>query len=513
MAVRPLNPARVSPATATLYTALSDGNWHTNADLITATAEFYAEREPDKARDNGRRVRRKSLANNVPVDDAELIMSGAKDHARNLLMIGVRSGRLEREGDRHRLTPETLVVWNDPATAAALTNRTPKKTTTKRTPRAESTSPDVEDTPTPAAEDTPTSTKRRRTSAPLIFAGITEAEGFAAAPLKHGSRVHFRTSYLPIPLDEFRRDLPADCDVTFDESEGLYRVGCPHGTGDEMRTFITDWCEARNIETQGMRPEHNVYRRDLKELDPAFLSDLCEHYERYSRGRLKKHITTLQFHFTDPHDLTQQVFEWVLEAIARYDDTKSVPFGAFLSERLSKWVHDLNRSKYGRPATDAELKQQRATQQFVTAHGRKPTEAELAAALNMPIAAFRKSAGVVAALQGIRNMQTLDTPDGAPEIRVTDDSYAEDRIMEDETTSLLSAVLTSACTPDATARTTKEKTNPNLLGWVAMYESLWGGMNKTEVSAHLSTSIRNMNQHTEKVQNRMKERRADLASH
>src|SRR3712207_7223624 len=53
-------------------------------------------------------------------------------------------------------------------------------------------------------------------------------------------------------------------------------------------------------------------------------------------------------------DLAQQVSEWVLKAVSQYDESKGVPFGAFLATQLSKWVHDLGRNAHGRTAARSE---------------------------------------------------------------------------------------------------------------------------------------------------------------
>ena len=42
----------------------------------------------------------------------------------------------------------------------------------------------------------------------------------------------------------------------------------------------------------------------------------------------------------------------MLKAVSHYDETKGVPFGAFLATQLSKWVHDLGRNAHGRTAAE-----------------------------------------------------------------------------------------------------------------------------------------------------------------
>lgn len=513
-----LNPEKMTPLTIALFDRLSDGDWHDNQDLIAYGAQLAIASERDEALKNGRRVCRKSLASGKNISDERLIESGAKDMVRNRLMIAVRGSRLERTKTHHRMVEETRLTWVAvrPATTSHRLHLVSDEATTVDVPAQPQ--PAVlslvtaqnavsNDTISDASDELEgngkKTRKRRHSTADLVFGGIPEAEGWLSAPLILKSRVHFHTEFgAPLDLNAFRAFLPADCEVSFDEGTGLYRVDCDHGTGTQIRDLIRDWCEDHGIKTKSLRAEHNLRRRTLSALDPTFLSDLCIHYAKYSQGRQRRHSTTLQFHFTDPDDLRQQIFEWVLEAVSRYDETSGVPFGAFLSEKISCWVHDLNRTKYGRILSDTELKYQRALQTFVTEHGRKPTDAELAAAMGQDISAFRKNAQVVATLQGLRNIGTLDVAPGENEVHLPDDEFSDDRYSNELQQSLLSQIMTTSCDVDKTARG-KLKEMPNVLGWVAWYEQTWGGKNKTELSTGLATSMRNMNEYTDRVRARM----------
>jgi hypothetical protein len=509
-----LNPEKMTPLTVALFDRMSDGDWHDNQDLITYGAALAVESDRDEALKNGRRVCRKSLASGKDISEERLIESGAKDMVRNRLMIAVRGSRLERTKTHHRMGEETRLAWASirPAASAQrfrIITDQPAETTSAPTSAARSTAAlslvadhndDTVSTDPTAEKKT---RKRRNNTAELVFGGIPEAEGWVSAPLVLKSRVHFHTEYgVPLDLDAFREFLPTDCEVSFDEGTGLYRVDCDHGTGTQIRDLIRDWCDTNGVKTKSLRAEHNLRRRTLTALDPTFLSDLCIHYAKYSQGRQRRHSTTLQFHFTDPDDLRQQIFEWVLEAVCRYDENSGVPFGAFLSEKISCWVHDLNRNKYGRILSDTELKYQRALQTFVTDNGRKPTETELAAAMGQEIGTFRKNAQVVATLQGLRNIGTLDVAPGESEVHLPDDEFSDDRYSDELQQSLLSQIMTTSCDVDKTARG-KLKEMPNVLGWVAWYEQTWGGKNKTELSTGLSTSMRNMNEYTDRVRVRM----------
>ncbi|MCO7222135.1 flagellar biosynthesis protein FliA [Klenkia sp. PcliD-1-E] len=350
----------------------------------------------------------------------------------------------------------------------------------------------------------------RRSSAPLVFGGITEDEAWASTPITLRDRVHFRTER-ELPMAEFRAALPDAVTVTLDEGEGLYRVDGDAGQAAELSALVKNWCAVHGYRTVGLRAESGVRRRAPRDLPPQFLADLCRHYGPVSLKRLQRNMSTIRLHIPDNDDVVQQVSEWVLKAVAQYDETKGVPFGAFLATQLSKWVHDLGRAAFGRTATDTENKQQKAIAAFVAEHQRRPTERELAELLGQSVAVLRKNAQSVATLNGLRNLQSLDgVPDGADHL-LPDTAQAPDEILGEAEQTLLSHALTAACAPDVTARPDQRAGQPNVLGWVTWYLTTWGGQTKTQLSADLGTSVRNMNVHADRAERVLKDRLMELA--
>ncbi|GAA4749113.1 hypothetical protein GCM10023328_34620 [Modestobacter marinus] len=348
-----------------------------------------------------------------------------------------------------------------------------------------------------------------RTREPLVFGGLTEAEGWALAPITPRDRVHFRTDR-ELPLTDFRAALPAEVEVTYDEGDGLYRVDGETGTAESLAGLIRAWCAAGGYATVGLRPETGVRRRAPRDLPAAFLDGLCRHYCRVSLKRLQRNMSTIRLHLPDNDDVDQQVAEWVLKAVSQYDETKSVPFGAFLATQLSKWVHDLGRNAYGRTAADTENKQQKAVAAFTAEHQRRPSEKELAAYMGQSVATLRRNSQTVATLNGLRNLQSLDGGADTVEFVVPDSAEVPDEIMGEAEQSLLSHALTAACAPDPTARRDQRAAQPNVLGWATWYLTTWGGQTKTQLSADLGTSVRNMNVHADRAEKALKERLTEL---
>jgi hypothetical protein len=357
---------------------------------------------------------------------------------------------------------------------------------------------------------TPPATLEERRREPLVFGGIPEAEGWALAPITPRDRVHFRTDR-ELPLATFRAALPAGVTVTYDEGDGLYRVDGATGSAESLAALIRSWCAEAGYGTVGLRPETDVRRRAPRDLPPAFLDDLCRHYCRVSLKRLQRNMSTIRLHLPDNDDIDQQVAEWVLKAVSHYDEAKGVPFGAFLATQLSKWVHDLGRNAYGRTAADTENKQQKAVA-FTAEHQRRPSEKELAAYMGQSVATLRRNSQTVATLNGLRNLQSLDGGADAVEFVVPDSAEVPDEIMGEAEQTLLSHALTAACAPDPTARRDQRAAQPNVLGWATWYLTTWGGVTKTQLSADLGTSVRNMNVHADRAERALKDRLAELAS-
>ncbi|WP_235928156.1 flagellar biosynthesis protein FliA [Goekera deserti] len=345
---------------------------------------------------------------------------------------------------------------------------------------------------------------------PLRFGGLTEDEGWALAPITTLDRVHFRVDH-ELPLAAFRAELPAGVTVTYDEGDGLYRVDGAPGQARLLAELVRSWCAVHGRRTIGLRPEPDVRRRQPRDLPPAFLEDLCRHYGPISLKRLQRNMSTIRLHLPDSDDIGQQVYEWILKAVGVYDEGKGVPFGAFLATQLSKWVHDLGRSAYGRTATDTENKQQKAIAAFITEHQRRPSERELAAFTGQSVDALRRNAQTVATLTGLRNLQSLDAAPEMTEGLMPDRAQASDDILGEAEQTLLSHALTAACAPDPTVRKDQRASLPNVLGWVTWYETTWAGKTKTQLAAELTTSVRNMNVHADRVQVAMRSRLEELA--
>jgi len=341
-----------------------------------------------------------------------------------------------------------------------------------------------------------------RVRQPVIFGGVPEADGWAKAPLSTFDLVHFRLNR-HLPLSELREHLTTSLDDTVSltlDADDLYRAFVSPGNGPLTAVRIADWCQGHGYRTTGLRADLNRRRRDLSDMDPQFVADLMAHYEGYGMRRLQKHMSSVLLHLPEYDDVKQQLAVWIMEAMIRFDDTKGVPFGAWLSAALSKWVHDLNRSSYGRTVADAELSQHRAVAGFTATEHRSPTEAELAGLVGTSLTALRRSRQAVSVVNGLRACLSIDSG-GLDESELSVPARGHDpaeQLEADVRPVIVSSVLTHACAPDRAAKRPSAR-EVNTIGWVTWYATMYKGQTRTELSEELHTSMRNLHVHSERA--------------
>ncbi len=132
-------------------------------------------------------------------------------------------------------------------------------------------------------------------------------------------------------------------------------------------------------------------------------------------------------------------------------------------------------------------------------------------AVNAP---YVPSAAIASMPPEARDAEPRTALDGGPdgtEILLHDSSEAPDEIMGEAEQTLLSHALTAACAPDPDARRDQRAGQPNVLGWATWYLTTWGGSTKTQLSAELGTSVRNMNVHADRVERALKDRLTELS--
>lgn len=304
---------------------------------------------------------------------------------------------------------------------------------------------------------------------PRYFGGILEDEGWLLAELKTQDLVHFRAS--PTLSRQIIHSVVGGKISRIQIDEGLYRVFSENG--EQTFEYIKGLKEDQpHHEIRGMRLEKNLRRRELDDLPPMFVNDLSKYYGQFAKVLLRGYMSSVTKHISDPDDIQQQIYIWVLDAIQRYDAETSIPFAAYLSTSLAKWVFNLNRKAYGRAVADAELKHSRIINDFKIANGRDPRPEEMAELLKEDVASVKGDIAVINTVANLRNVGTINR-DEDHELPLPSESRVEDNIDRLVNNMLLSASL-------VTAAKTEYKKTKGLNGLLGIYYETWGTEHATK---------------------------------
>lgn len=340
-------------------------------------------------------------------------------------------------------------------------------------------------------KDKPSTRELRK---PRYFGGILEDEGWAYAPIKFCDLIHFRANG-QVDSKKVKTFIDENSSVTQDE-HGLIRIKTNPGNGINVYNFIKEMGKNDpSLGIAGVRLDANAKRRNLEELPTRYIEELSEFYGAFGKILLRKNMSSIAKHIKDRDDVQQQVYIWVVEAIQKYDEKTCIPFAAYLSESLNKWVHNLTRQAFGRAVADSELKHSRAISLYETEHGETPTLDQLSEILNEPIEKVKKEAIAIASVASLRSTVTLDSDDYEIPLASLDDTTVS--IDQEIEKSMISAAIT------ASAVVNSDK--PNVLGWLGMYERTWGhNKDFTKVSKSITTST--LNEREKEIAERTKER-------
>lgn len=300
---------------------------------------------------------------------------------------------------------------------------------------------------------------------PRWFGGILEDDGWVKAPLKSYDLVHFKADS-SLTREILHKKLGGRLALIQIDS-GLYRVFSTDGQASfEKIKEIKESISAYDI--RSMRLEKDLKRRDLDDLPPLYLSDLCKYYGKFAKVLLRPYNSSITKHIPDHDDVQQQIYLWVLDAVQRYDDSKSIPFAAYLGTSLTKWVFNLNRTSFGRSVADAELKHSRAINNFKIMHGREPKMEELAELLGEDVAAIKRDSLVINTVVNLRNISTIHTEES--DIPIPSNELVDDNLDALVSNTLLSAAIITAVKEDMKNR----NANRDLSGLLGIYYESWG---------------------------------------
>lgn len=294
--------------------------------------------------------------------------------------------------------------------------------------------------------DLPLETKDSRS--PRFFGGVLEDDGWLKAPLIAYNLLHFRAnSHI---TSRMIQDRIGELGAVNQDEDGLFRIFSK--LGDETYYMLKEWnTEDPNVGITGLRLTYNTYRRDLTALPAGYLDELCKFYGSFAFILLRNNMSSIKKHIPEHEDIQQQIYIWVMDAVARYDDSTCIPFAAYLHTVLQRWVHNLNRKSHGRAAADNELKHSRAIALFEAQNGRTPTIAELAESLGETVKKVAQDSVSIKMVSNLRSTTTLDSDDFTVPL-VAKESTDESVEVELEKTLLSAALFSTALEQDAETR-------------------------------------------------------------
>jgi hypothetical protein len=310
--------------------------------------------------------------------------------------------------------------------------------------------------------------RENRQYQPRFFGGILEDDGWMLAELKTYDLIHFRADSTigKQEIVDLTGEKPSVVQI---DEDGLFRIFTTPSSATYhvvKNTKIThpEW------KISGVRLEKSLKRRDLDDLPNRFVSDLCQYYGVFAKVLLRSHMSSITKHMSEPDDIQQQIYMWIIDAIQRYDATTSIPFGAYLGTALKKWVFNLNRKAFGRSVADAELKHTRAIAEFKVKWGREPKQEELATLLETDLVTVRKDAMAINTVLNLRNTGTIYQEDN--ELPIPSGELTNDNIDSLIDNMLLSAAITTAANVHGGSI--------GLAGLTGVYYENWGSEQKNK---------------------------------
>lgn len=177
---------------------------------------------------------------------------------------------------------------------------------------------------------------------PRIWDNKSEVEGFLEAPLRD------------IGTLAFACERP-EADVITEALRGLARVR--EVSPGSFKAYCLDPRLAKTVALKalqkegmdvGMRANVSIRRRELVDFTPEFARGLIEFYRRFGRTLLKRSMETIKIFLPDTEDQDAQILMWVLEAIEKCDESRSVPFSAYLNGAIMMRPYDLPNNELGK---------------------------------------------------------------------------------------------------------------------------------------------------------------------
>lgn len=219
---------------------------------------------------------------------------------------------------------------------------------------------------------------------PRIWDGMTENDGFIAAPLRTVSIVSFSAE------EEVAKSV-------IDHLRGLARVR--EVAPGKYKAYALESKSIRDAIHEALRayPDAKVktytrseaQRRELVDFTPEFAKNLVLFYRSFGKTLVKPTMETIKIFIPDEEDQLSQIAIWVLTAIEKFDESSSVPFSGYLNSVLRRWPYDLPAIYLGKELSAFQRVRSRALKKFAEDHsGKHASSEEIAEVLGLSVHDF-----------------------------------------------------------------------------------------------------------------------------
>lgn len=189
-------------------------------------------------------------------------------------------------------------------------------------------------------------------SCPRFFGGVLEDDIWPSAPLRTVSMITLSTN--PESDPDMAREVASMYGGRIMDDGGvgnIVRIMC--ASSRPLITFMKGKGLTKTIRST------EVHRRELVDIPEDVLSDMIRFYLVFTKSIIKGKMSVILANIPR-EEIESQLYIWICDGIRRFDEKASVPFGAYLADRVKRWAFDLSRSHLDSPTAAQQSIAQKA---------------------------------------------------------------------------------------------------------------------------------------------------------
>lgn len=177
---------------------------------------------------------------------------------------------------------------------------------------------------------------------PRLVEKKTEAEWFESNPRELcaylvGKRLDEYT------VDKLQKILLGDARVISSRSDRVY-IHCL--SPKHIMATLQKHFSREELKNMHFRMREGVYTRELTKFNDLDLNNMVMFYSLYLKSLLQSQMNTILVYLNND-DVDGQFYEWIMEAMQKFDERQGVPFIGYLSSVIPRWVYNLTDDALG----------------------------------------------------------------------------------------------------------------------------------------------------------------------